>query len=351
MIYNVYLDGINIYDGANDMILLDPSLKMELNAAGSLEFTMPVYHKCYDLPKLLTSDVEVYENNELIWYGRVVEINISMNKNKTVYCEGPFAFFNDSVQRPAVYDTTTVKEFFKSVISNHNGSVPTNRQFTVGEVTVADVNIYRELNYDKTIDVINRMCLNAEGGYLFFYRDKGLNYVDWLSDVPYESTQPVQFGLNLVDLSQHFNGSNIKTAVLPLGKETDGEKLTIKDINDGLDYLDSDAVSTYGRITEVVEFSEIIYTDMLLSAARKWLSDKQFDPFSIECSAAELHYISDSYTPFRIGQNVRVTSEPHLIDKLLPLTKISIKLDSGVKQISVGTPERRDLSEIYKPSE
>lgn len=350
MIYKIYLDGVSIYDGTEELALIDPSLKIELNAAGSFEFTMPVCHTYYDFPRLLASDVEVYEKDELIWFGRVVEITVSMNKNKTVYCEGPFAFLNDSIQRPAIYENVTVSEFFNMLINNHNANVPINRRFTVGEITVPNKTVYRELSYNKTIDAINNMCLNAEGGYLFFRKEDGVNYIDWLSDMPYASTQPISFGLNLANISQHINGSDIKTAVLPLGKEINGAKLTINSVNDGLDYIESEAAESYGKITEVVEFSDIKYADELKAAAQNWLSDVQFDPLTIECDAAELHYLSESYSPFKVGQTVHVTSEPHLIDKELPLSKMTIRLDSGVKKISVGTPEKRELTEIYGSS-
>lgn len=192
------------------------------------------------------------------------------------------------------------------------------------------------------------MCLGAEGGYFFFRKENGVNYIDWIKDLEDESIQPVKFGLNLVDISKHINGGDIKTSILPLGQEIDGERVTIISVNDGKDYLDSEAVDTYGRILEVVEFDNIARPDELYDAASKWLSDQQFDPLTIKCNAAELNYLNNAYPAFKVGQLVRVTSGPHLIDKVLPLTTIDISMDSAVKQISIGTPEKREISEIYK---
>lgn len=351
MIYRVKLDNTDIYANSMDMALLSPSAHIELNAAGSCEFTMPTNHKYYDLPKLLASDVDIYEDDQLIWYGRVLEINHDMNNFKKIYCEGPFAWFNDSIQRPQIFDTTTVHTFFNTVIANHNSQVPENRRFVIGDITVDDIEIYREFNYDNTKDVIENMCLGAEGGYLFFRKVDGVNYVDWLSDLPHIATQPIQFALNIVDISQLLSGEDICTSVIPLGKEDeDGVKLTIADVNMGLDYLDSEAVETYGRITKVVEFSDIGVATELLEAGQKWLTNAQFDPLEIKCDAAELHYLNGEYGPFMVGQKVKVISTPHLINKTLPLTAIDIQLDNPVKQVSVGTPKKRDLSEIYKPS-
>ena len=110
------MDGYDIYGHSEDSTLLSPSLSIELNSAGSLEFTMPTIHKNYDIPQLMTSDVEVYEDGALIWYGRVLEINKDMNNFKQIFCEGPMAYFNDSIQRPEIFDTTTVHTFFETVI-------------------------------------------------------------------------------------------------------------------------------------------------------------------------------------------------------------------------------------------
>lgn len=346
MIYRVKLDGIDIYGTSDDMTLFSPSVKIELNAAGSAEFTMPKGHQYYDLPNILSSDVEVYEDNDLIWYGRVIELEIKMNKDKVVYCEGPLAYFNDTILRPQTYENSSIHSIFEAVISTHNYQVPGNRQISVGEITVDDAPLSMSFEYNRTKEVVDSFVENF-GGYLIFRKgDSGENVVDWVSDLPSRSSQPVQFGLNLVDLTQHISASKLKTAVLPIGKEIDGAKLTIAEANDGVDYIDSEAVETFGRIIEVVEFSEIALASELKTAGEKWLSNQQFDPLSIQCNAAELYYIDGSYMPFRVGEYVRVSSTPHLIDKTLPLTAIDIKLDSAVKQISIGTPEKRQITQM-----
>lgn len=350
MIYRIVLDGVDIYGTTEDTTLIAPELTIDMTAAGSLEFEMPSVHKYYTSPKLMTSDVEVYEEDDLIWYGRVLEMSTRMDKSKSVYCEGPLAYFNDSIQRPQVFDTISIHSFFETVIANHNDQVPENRRFYVGEVTVDNTEVYRELNYETTKDVLDRMCLNAEGGYFYFRKENGLNYIDWRSSIAYDNNQPAQFGLNIVDIEQHIKGENLFTSIIPLGAEIDDVKLTIADENMGLDYIDSEAVSTFGRITKVVEFDEISTASELLTAGQKWLSEKQFEPLTIKCDAAELHYLDSTYAPFRVGQRVRVNSMPHLIDVTLALTTINLKLDSAVKKISVGTQERRELTEIYKPT-
>ena len=352
MIYNVRIDGTLIYGGTENSIILQPSAEMELNSAGSFKFVLPVGHDYYDLPKLLTSDVEIIEDGEVIWYGRPIRISKDFYNNKSIECEGALAFFNDTIQRPAEFDDgkTSIRSFFKYLIRHHNQQVPANRQFTIGNITIDEKFVYRKLDYECTLACLNDMCLNAEGGYLFIRRVNGKSYIDWLKDVPYTGTQPIQFGVNLSNLAQSLDGTEIRTAILPLGDEvgTTGKRMVVNDANKGFDYVDSKAVDTYGRILEVVEFSNCTEPKDLLKKGKKWLEDQQFDPLSIELNAADLSYVNNNYQNFKMGQKIHVTSTPNLIDKYFPIVKMSIALDSAIKKITIGTLPKRDLTEIYK---
>ena len=351
MQYRVIMDGNDILNfQEKPYILLHPSLEVELNTAGSFDFTMPPCHAFYADIRPLTSTIEVYEDEDLLWFGRPVEIKTDYLKNKQVYCEGALSFFNDTVQRPHEYDSIFVHDFFTTVISAHNEQVSPSRQFTVGNITVENKKVYRTLRYESTFDVLKRQCLNAEGGYFFIRRENDVNYIDWLAEMPYSTNQPVEFGLNLLDITSGFNGSSIVTCVLPLG-ETDkdtGEELTIASINNGSDVIDSEAAETYGRITKAVQFNGVRYPDTLYQDGLEYLASHQFDGLLIECSAAELHFQNPNYEKFRVGQIVRCHSIPHLMDKEFPLLKMSIALDSAAKKITLGSQKKQTLTEITK---
>ena len=351
MIYRVLLDGSDILDYKKSAYtLLSPFLQTELNTAGSFEFLLPPEHPFYDALRPITSTVEVYEDEELLWFGRPVEVKTDYFKQKKVYCEGALAFFNDSVQRLREYDRILLHSFFRTVIENHNAQVAESRQFSVGRITVPDKTVYRKLNYDSTFDVLKKQCLNAESGYLFVRREGGVNIIDWLSEMPFSCNQPVEFGLNLLDLSSGFDGSSIATCVIPLG-ETDtetGQPLTVAGVNNGSDTIESEAAAVYGRITKSVTFPGVRQADTLYQDGLEYLASRQFDDLVIECSAAELHRQNPNYELFRLGQMIRVHSVPHLIDKELPLVKLSLRLDTAAKRITLGTVLKQPLTAIYK---
>lgn len=352
MIYSVYVDGINIYEEDPDKTLIEPSSETELNSAGSFEFTMPVNHMYYDMPRPLLSDVEIRENNEIVWFGRVIQIEKDWNNQKIVHCEGALAYFNDSIQRPKEYDDgdQSIKTFFRDLIDRHNEQVPANRRFVVGEVNIDEKFVYRKLDYENTLSCLEQMCINAEGGYLITRKVDGTNYIDWVREVPYIGNQPLQYGLNLTDLDQTFDYSELATAVIPLGDEDANTKVrpTCADENGGLDYIESDLAKIYGRITKVVEFDGVTLPIDLKEAGEKYLADNQFEPLTIETSAAELAYFNPEYSVFKVGMNVQVTSTPHGIDMQLPILKMGLSLDSGEKSITIGNVKKKTLTEIYK---
>ncbi len=354
MIYRVIMDGNDILNYQEQhFVLISPILNVEINTAGSFEFTMPHDHTFYDAVHPLLSSIEVYEDETLLWFGRPVETKVDFYNQKTVYCEGALAFFSDSIQRPHEYENASLHDFFEEVIASHNAQVAKERQIFVGNVTVADRLVYRKLNYENTFEVLKRMCVGAEGGYLFVRRENGRNYIDWLADMPYSCNQPVEFGLNLLDLSSDFDGSTIATCVIPLG-DTDpesGAALTIASVNGGSDVLKSSAVSTFGGITKAVTFSGTKDAEMLCSQGQEYLQNSQFDDLVIKCSAAELHSQNENYEQFRVGQMIHCRSVPHLIDRDFPLTKMTIRLDTAAKQIELGNVATQSLSRIYKDAQ
>ena len=350
MIYNVTLDGVSIFNYEYpDMVLLDPKLETELNTSGSFEFTMPASHVFYDNVQLLTSDIEVYEGDHLLWFGRPVEIKTDYYRQKRVTCEGALAYFNDSVQEMQEFSSISIQDFFRHVVSVHNQQVAENRQFTVGNITITNKKVYRKLQYEQTMDVLKKQCLSAEGGYFFVRRENGVNYIDWLSEMPYSCNQPIEFGLNLLNISGDIGGEDVATCVLPLG-DTDsetGQPLTVASINNGKKIVESEAVSVYGKITKAVTFSGVSDPRTLYQDGVEYLNSLQFDHLSIECDASELHFLNSNFEAFQVGQMIHCVSKPHLVDRDLPLTKMSLKLDTATKQITLGTSAKQTLTEIY----
>ena len=371
MSYSVTLDGNDILDyGDKTLTLLEPKLEAELNTVDAFDFKMPPNHQKYADITPLVSIVEIYEDADLIWFGRVVSVSTDYYREKTVACEGPLGWFSDTVQRYCMYDEVSIRTFFNTLISNHNIQAPASRRFVVGTIDIDDKTVYRKLDYESTRECLEKMCIEAEGGYLFFRRENGVNYVDWLKDMPYTCNQPVEFGLNLTDISSSFEGTEMINCILPLGDtvkanndSSKGEVIPEDDPRVGLpltlehDYGydiigSSESVDVYGRIIEVITFSGVKDAATLKSEAEKYLKEEMYNKLTFECTAVELKSYgpgaNDNYDHFKLGQKIHCVSKPHALDEEFPLIKMSIDLDSAVKSITLGTAPRQKLTEIVK---
>ena len=153
-------------------------------------------------------------------------------------------------------------------------------------------------------------------------------YIDYIANYERKATQVIEFGKNLLDITQCVKTEDVATRIIPLGKkDNDGNYLTIKDINNGLDYVQDDAaVALFGVIEKTVEFEDVTIAENLLK--KDALEEYINSTVSIELSAADLHNLDVNIEAFRIGDNVRVISRPHGLDRYFLLSKLSLALDS-----------------------
>ena len=372
MRYSILCDGVNIYDASPNMGILNPQLDLEDNSVGSLKFTMTPTHTYYNDVVPFVSDIEVWDGEDLLFFGRVIDTTIDFLNRKQVTCEGALGFLNDTVQPPKIWekpdpddpsqdpemDEIYLSDFLEYLLEEHNKYMTfPNRQIKMGTFGITDKKVSRELDYEKTLDCVQNMCVKAEGGHLFIRKETNGVFLDWLSDFPGISNQPIQYALNLTDIKQDFKGSTYATTIIPIGKDdltlqtvdpdSEEEEEDPNERNPGEIYVDSEAVETYGRIIEKVDFDDVDDKIILYQKAVKWLEDKQFNALTISVTSADLSFFNSEYGVYKIGQSVHVTSNPHLIDKDFPIVKISYKLDSPIKNITIGTVPRESLTELY----
>lgn len=105
--------------------------------------------------------------------------------------------------------------------------------------------------------------------------------------------------------------------------------MTIKDINNGLDYVQDDAaVTLFGVIEKTVIFEDVTVVENLLKKGQETLQEYINSTVSIELSAADLHNLDVNIEAFKIGDNVRVISKPHGLDRYFLLSKLNLALNS-----------------------
>lgn len=212
------------------------------------------------------------------------------------------------------------------------------KMFALGAVTVVDNNdsLYKYTNWETTMQVIKTDLLDTYGGHLRIRKVNGIRYLDYLADYPNTNTQVIEFGKNLLDFTKNLDATQIATAIIPLGAKLDEssiegleERLTIKSVNDGVDFIYSEsAVNTYGWIYKTVTFDDVNVPANLLSKGRQYLQDIQFENVSFEVQAVDLNMLDVSIERIKMLDTIRVVSEPNGLDRYFPVTKMTIQLDT-----------------------
>ena len=349
--YKVYCDEYLIHDTRiSNLNVINPNLSLELNKTGTFTFTIYPSHPYFDKLKKLKSIIKVYQDDYLLFKGRILNDTQGWHNEKQVTCEGELAFLLDSIQRPYDFMSgelhTTVKDLFTFFINNHNSQVEPEHQFIVGNITVTDPNDYivrSDSNYTNTWDSINNKLIDSLGGYLWVRHEDDGNYIDYLADFDTISSQTIEFGKNLIDLSKTTKGEDITTGIIPLGAKVgegeDAERLTIKSVNDGKDYIyNQEAVDAYGYIFKTVTWDDVTEASNLLRKGQEYLASAINLLVSIELSAVDLSAIETNISAFHLGTYINVVTKPHDLNALFLVTKLSINLTTPTNnKLTLGT--------------
>ena len=347
--YQVYCDGQLLHDPRlQDYQLVSPAVSLELNKTGSFTFTMYPDHSGYGTISKLKSIIEVKKDGAVLFRGRPLSSKEGFYRQQDYTCEGELAFLLDSRVRPFQM-AGGVAELFAHLITQHNEQVDKYKQFKPGNVTVTDPNNYinrSNSTYETTFDVIKTRLLDTLGGYLWVRHESDGVYLDYLEDFPYMSTQRITFGENLLDYARTHDGSEIATALIPLGaRQTDAEgnqtdqRLTIAEVNGGKDYVfDQAAVEHYGWIFATQTWDDVTQAGNLKQKGLDALQEKIKTVDTIEMTAADLSQMDKSFGDFRIGQYVFVDSLPHGIeDEKFLVTKMTLNLaDPSQNKLTFG---------------
>lgn len=343
--YSVYGDGICIY---NDLCLagavnaLTPKLNLADNTAGTLEITLPVGNAGYDKLERLSSEIVVKRDNEEIWAGRIISEKKNFQNSRILTCEGELAYFNDTTQPPTEYNDVYVYDFLDAILYEHNSKVAEDKQVEIGSITVGNDTISRITNNETTMEAISDHLIDKLGGHIRIrrvYDEEGTihRYLDYLADYPNTNGQTIRFEQNLLDFTRNWDMSEYATVIMPRGAKLDTSPiesvdayLDVSSVNGGSRYVtNEDAIKMYGWIELVVDWEDITDPSELLQKAKDYLADEQFDDVIIEVSAVDLRYLSKDVQSINLLDNVRCISRPHGMDKVFPVTQLSIQLDSA----------------------
>lgn len=361
IVLNPIVDNAILHDPKRNIFLTAPRLVMEDNCAGSLEFDIPPDHPQYDAIVRLKCVIAVLRDGEEIWWGRPIEEHTSFYKVKHIYCEGLLSALHDTVQPPNEFHDKTPREMLNALFQEHEKQIkpsfPWRPYFQTNIVTV-DANLYRYTNYETTLEVINEKLIERLGGHIRISRvanTTGTFKFDYLQDYMTTAQQTIRFGQNLLDYAKNLDASDFATVIIPLGARIDGETvlgaldkyLDVADVNGGSIFVQDDAlVRKYGKITKVVHFDDITVAANLLTKAKKYLTEMQYENIQLEIQAVDFHLADSDVEAIDLLDEIRVVSEPHNLDMYFPVTRMEIPLDDPANMmLTLGTAVKTSLTD------
>lgn len=401
MNYEIYCGPYILHDIRTEKYrVTNAVLTEELSKVKELTFQIYPEHPYFDKISPLVPNIKIEKDNNTIFKGRVIDINQSMDNSKQITCESSFAFLFDSIIRPYSFQGTP-KDLFLYFINSHNTQVGTFEKTTdisiqsnkvyfkynesnflyeqVLTPNVSEVDNYYEIDGNKIIfigkltganldnnDYINRSStdyistfeslegkiLETIGGYLLERYENNLTFIDWVDDFKNGENQiiagqTIEFGKNLMDLFVDNDASETYSVVIPLGAEIENEdgtkeRLTIKDVNDGRDYLVNEiALSSYGWI--VVPISKTTWNDVTLASNLKAKGEDYLSEIAVtlkstlELNSFDLSVLDKNINSFKLGEYVVVKSMFHDISKSYLLSKKTTSInDASAMTITLG---------------
>lgn len=315
-----YADDALVYSPAapSDFALLGLTATTSAERAGTAEIVMPPRHPAYDAFTSYRTIVTIYRMGELLFRGRALYSTDDMRGRRTIICEGERCFLRDVTMRPFAYNDTPAN-IFRAIMAQYNARAEAFKRFKVGEVTVtADAPVEIDSEECKLVsEVVDQLAQDCGGFIVFTTAEDGSRVINWLAELSRTSGQAIEFGENLLDYSSTGANTALATVIVPYGAKDDatGQRITIKSVNGGLDYIQDDAaVALRGTVEQAVYWDDITDPAALLAKARQHLETSKLIVTSLELTAVDLSALDRSIDTFRAGEWVRVRSIPHNMD-------------------------------------
>ena len=376
--YQIKCDEYILYDPRDDeLIVTGARCKLETNTVGEAYFTILPTHPYYDKLKKLKSVIEIKQDNDVIFRGRITNDASDFYNRYDVDVEGILACTNDTLIPPFNFpedfadnadyqlaaDTGNVVDYFlRWIIAQHNENAQPWQQLKVGNVSVSDPNNYitrSSDNYMKAWDVLRtRLFDSSLGGHLIVRYETDGNYIDYVDSFTLTNTQKITLGENLLDILKQSNAFSTYTALLPIGAEVDmdngsyegdfvtivdtvRQKLTLESLPDGdltSDIAKKDkyiysksAVAQYGWIVAPIEettWDDVTTLDGLKNKSMEYLTGTAvLLSNTIKLRAVDLHFTDEQIQTFRMYRNVLVDLPVYnLQNASYPLTKLGIDI-------------------------
>lgn len=219
--------------------------------------------------------------------------------------------------------------FFSRILISHNSQVEPFKRIWPGEVTIDDAEELREFGVESISDtrtVLENALIKEYGGFFKLRYSDGICFLDYLKEANDETTQLLQLGVNLEELTYSEATDEVFSILLPLGKNNG----TIAKVNDGSIFLESpEYIDLFGRIVLVKQWSDLTDANKVKEEGLKYLAKHCSGvPVTIEVKAIDFHILDSEIDEICLGQLVTVYAPTRSINVKKIIYKISLDLQA-----------------------
>lgn len=190
-----------------------------------------------------------------------------------------------------------------------------------------NIQIVGVINYD----LVFRRKYIAHGGYIRPRLTDGQRYIDLVAEYGKVNSQVIEFGLNMLDISEYISADNVFTVLIPLGAEqqdADGNntgRLTIASVNSGKDYI-SDVI-TLAPNTKLT-FKGCGYEKNVAMISQK--IGNSYKPLVVSRSSNLEEYVYSSENTINVvlsGTNIKYSGANLSLNVLDSVSKVGANID------------------------
>ena len=292
----------------HDTQIFDDELSEEMGHTPTYNFSIEPGHPHYDKIKPLVTEVRLYRDERLLFFGRVLSVVSDINNLMVVSCVGALSYLADSMISPFEH-TGTLLSFLETVIGKHNAMVESSKQFTLGNVEISGESGYRNVDeYVNALSLISDRIVSAYGGYLRAREEGDKLYLDYIEDYGGTNYQQIRFGENILDISQQVDATDVITCLIAEGAAQDDETMLTATVEN------DEAIAQYGRIWGFVQFDNATTSAQLVQMASAYLVLQSAFPKRAELTALDLSLIDVDVPMLELGYWTKFYSEPHQLE-------------------------------------
>lgn len=336
MSYAVSLNGTVIYTPQAAAIdprfsLLSGVLNEEENKIPKMELLLPPDQIAYLSAGAGAGTVELTDDDELLFTGRIRQHKDNYWNERSITCEGALGYLEDLPDVTTVASEelpVTVQAAFVALLADYADKADAGRKIYAGTCDV--VGSIEKNASGQVWDSINGW-VGEFGGFLTLRRTDGALYLDYKKDRPgLDSSQVIRFGVNLEEtLDRLTDAAKIETGVLAIGGTPEGASAPVTlngypGTENGVLFAAPRAV--YGSIYKRVEFKEALTQAALYAAAQAYLEGVAASAVSLKLSAVENKLLGLAPHHMRISASYQTISEPHGLNAAFPLKKRALNI-------------------------